>query len=124
MKDSKWGRSGMKFWVEIDTLAENVGSHEGDIPESSSVASVPWTEGDNSDSETSSKGYRNFGKDDKPKESDKEGDVTDLDPLNLSELVGLDFTSLEQRVRNSLRSNQRFLISRCRFDEVVGLTNA
>ena len=44
--------------VDRDTFAENVGSHEGEIPESSSVASVPRTEGDHSDSETSSKGYK------------------------------------------------------------------
>ena len=110
--------------VDRDTLAENVGSHRGDTPETSSLASVPRTEGDYSDSETSSKGHRNLGKDDRPTESDEEGKVREPDALNLTEPVGLDFISLEQRVRNSLRSNQRFLFSCFRFDEVIELTNA
>ena len=86
--------------VDRDTLAETVGSHV-DIPESSSVASVSRTEGDHSDSETSSKGCRNNGKDDRSIESEDEGEVTEPDPLNLPELVGLDPTSLEQRFQVS-----------------------
>ena len=78
--------------VDRDTLAENVGSHEGDIPESSSVASVPRAEGDHSDSQTSSRGHRNLGKEDRPIESNKKGEVTEPGPL--PELVGLDPTSL------------------------------
>ena len=67
---------------------------------------------------------KTLGKDDRSIESEDEGEVIEPGPLNLPELVGLDPTSLEQRVRNSLLSNQRFLVSRFRFDEVIELTNA
>ena len=38
--------------------------------------------------------------------------------------MGRDPTSLKQRFRNSLRSYQRLLVSRFRFDEVIDLQNA
>ena len=110
--------------VDRDTLAENIGSQEGDEPEIASLASVPRTERERSDSETSPEGRKDLGQDNRPIESDEESEVVEPDVLNPPELVGLDSTSLEQRVRNSLLSNQRFLVSRFRFDEVIELVKA
>ena len=113
--------------VDRDTLAENVGSQDvgcSDEPETASLASVPRTERERSDSETSSEGHKDLGDDNKPIESDEEIEAFDPDPLNSPELVGFDPTSLEQRVRNSVLLNQRFLVSRFRHDEVIELIKA
>ena len=110
--------------VDRDTLAENIGSQKSGEPEMPSLASVYRTERDRSDSETSSKGHKDLGEDTRPIESEEEGEFVEPDPINPPELVGLDPTSLEQRVRNSLLSYQRFLVSRFRFDEVIELVKA
>ena len=110
--------------VDRDTLAENSGSHSGDEPDVASLASVPRTVRERSGSETSSKGHGNLEEDTRPIESDEDGEFAEDHILNPPELDGLDPTSLEQRVRNSLHSNHRFLVSRFRMDEVIELIKA
>ena len=110
--------------VDRDMLAENSGSHSGDESDVASVASVPRTVIERSGSDTSSKGHSNLEEDNRPIESDEDGELSEDHILNPPELDGLDPTSLEQRVKNSLHSNQRFLVSRFRMDEVIKLIKA
>ena len=110
--------------VDCDTLAENTGSHLGDEPNLASLGSVPRTVRERSGSETSSKGHSNLEEDNRPIESDEDGELSEDYILNPPGLDGLDPTSLEQRVKNSLHSNQRFLVSRFLMDEVIELIKA
>ena len=96
--------------VDRDTLAEYSGSHLSDEPVVTSVTSVTKAVIERSGSDTSSKGHRTIEEDDRPIESEEEGELSEDHILNPPELVGLDPTSLEQRVKNNLKSNQRFLV--------------
>ena len=87
--------------VDRDTLAEYSGSHLSDEPVVTSVTSVTKAVIERSGSDTSSKGRRTIKEDDRPIESEEEGEFSEDDNLNPPELVGLDPTSLEQRVKNS-----------------------
>ena len=61
--------------VNRDTWTREVGAPEGDIPDEAIASSIPRTEEDHSDSDTSSKAQRSLESNKKPIDSDEEGDV-------------------------------------------------